>query len=67
MKNLSIEKMEQVEGGWSWVGCAAGAAASSVSGIAGSAAGVGAAFGPAGAAAGYFGALAFACVVGGSI
>ncbi|RUA34117.1 MAG: hypothetical protein DSY77_06720 [Bacteroidetes bacterium] len=35
MKNLSIERMEQVEGGWSWGGCAAGAAASSVSGIAG--------------------------------
>ncbi len=63
MKNLSSEKMENVEGGWSWGGCAVGAAAASVSGLASGAAGVGAAFGPAGAAVGYFGALAFSCIV----
>jgi len=63
MKELSIEKMEVINGGWSWTYCAAGAAAAGASGAASAGATIGTILGgPAGGTLGYFGTLAFGCV-----
>jgi hypothetical protein len=63
MKELSIEQMEMVSGGWSWTSCAAGAAAAGASSAASTGATIGTILaGPGGATIGYFGTLAFGCI-----